>query len=67
MILQEVEEKLSDLNNKIAELLSEREKVIKEWNIAFNSENPESIICIDENEFGFHELYLVNGDFKILV
>ncbi len=67
MTLQEAESKLSDLNNKIAELLSEREEVIKEWNIAFNSENPENIICIDECECGIHELYLVNGDFKILV
>ena len=67
MTLQEAETKLSDLNNKIAELLSERESVIKEWNAAFNSENPENIICIDKCEYGFHELYLVNGDFKILV
>lgn len=67
MTLQEAELKLSDLNNKIAELLSEREDVIKEWNIAFNSENSENIICIDECERDFHELYLVNGDFKILV
>ena len=67
MTLQEAEEKLSDLNNKIAELLSEREDVIKEWNIAFNSENPENIICIDENIGESHKLYLVNGDFKIPV
>lgn len=67
MTLQEAESKLSDLNNKIAELLSEREEVIKEWHTAFNSENPENIICIDENEYGFHKLYLANGDFKILV
>ena len=67
MTLQEAEEKLSDLNNKIAELLSEREDVIKEWNIAFNSENPENIICIDENIGESHKLYLVNGDFKITV
>lgn len=67
MTLQEAEEKLSDLNNKIAELLSEREDVIKEWNAAFDLENPENIICIDECEYGFHELYLINGDFKMLV
>ena len=67
MTLQEAEEKLSDLNNKIAELLSEREDVIKEWNIAFNSENPENIICIDENIGESHKLYLVHGDFKIPV
>ena len=67
MTLQEAEEKLSDLNNKIAELLSEREDVIKEWNIAFNSENPENIICIDENIGESHKLYLVNDDFKIPV
>lgn len=67
MTLQEAEVKLSDLNNKITELLNEREDVIKEWSIAFNSENPKNIICIDECECGFHELYLVNGDFKILV
>lgn len=65
MTLQEAELKLSDLNHKIAELLEERESAIKEWNRAFNSENLDNITCIDENKHGFHELYLVNGDFKI--
>lgn len=67
MTLQDAEVKLSELNDKIAKLLNEREDVIKEWNIAFNSENPEDVICIDKCEYGCHELYLVNGDFKILV
>lgn len=39
MTLQETEAKLSELNNCIAELLKERESVLKEWNIAFNTEN----------------------------
>ena len=45
MTLQEAEIKLSELNNHIAELLEERENVLKEWHIAFNTENPEKIVC----------------------
>lgn len=67
MTLQEAETKLSELNNQIAELLKEREKVLKEWNIAFNTENPDKIICIDENIGDSHKLYLVNGESKMLV
>lgn len=68
MTLQEAESKLTDLNNKIAELLSERESVIKEWNAAFNSENPENIICMVESvEDICYKFYLVNNVFKIQV
>ena len=71
MTLQEVETKLSELNNHIAELLKERENALKEWSIAFNTENPEKIVCIAENPAatpdGPHFLYLVNGDSKMLV
>ena len=71
MTLQEAETKLSELNNRIAELLNEREKAIKEWSIVFNTEKPEKIVCIAENPAatpnGPHFLYLVNGDSKMLV
>ena len=71
MTLQEAETKLSELNNHIAELLKERENALKEWHIAFNTENPEKIACIAENPGatpdGPHFLYLVNGDSKMLV
>lgn len=67
MTLQEAETKLSELNNQIAELLKEREKVLKEWNIAFNTENPDKITCIDENIGDSHKLYLVNEESKMLV
>ncbi len=40
MTLQEAEIKLSELNTEINELLQEREAVLKEWNTAFNAENP---------------------------
>ena len=66
MTLQEADTKLSSINEEIARLLKEREKVLKEWSAAFNSENPENIVCIDENiEDIVHNLYLVNGDFKM--
>lgn len=45
MTLQEAETKLSERNNHIAELLKERENVLKEWSIAFNTENKEKIVC----------------------
>lgn len=67
MTLQEAETKLSELNNKIDELLKEREGVLKEWNIAFNTEKPDQIICIDENVGDSHKLYLVNGESKMFV
>lgn len=37
MTLQETETKLSKLNTEINKLLQEREAVLKEWNIAFNT------------------------------
>ncbi len=67
MTLQETEVKLSELNNQIAGLLKERESVLKEWNTAFNAENPDKIICIDENIGDSHKLYLVNGESKMFV
>lgn len=63
--LQESEEKLSELNAEISRLLKEREAVLKEWNIAFNTE--ENIICIDENVGDIHKLYLVNGESKMFM
>ena len=67
MTLQEAEIKLSELNTEINELLQEREAVLKEWNTAFNAENPDKITCIDENIGDSHKLYLVNGESKMLV
>lgn len=67
MTLQETETKLSKLNTEINKLLQEREAVLKEWNIAFNTENPDKITCIDENIGDSHKLYLVNGESKMLV
>lgn len=65
MTLQEAETKLAGLNEKIDTLLKEREIILKEWNTAFHSENPDNIICVDENEGDCHNLYLINGDFKM--
>ncbi len=62
MTLQEAEIKLSELNEEINRLLAEREDVLKEWNDAFGKENPQNIICIDENVGDSHNLYLVNGE-----
>lgn len=67
MTLQESEAKLSELNNKIDKLLKEREDVLKEWYDAFNTENPEGIVCEVENVRDNHNLYLVNGESKMLV
>jgi len=67
MTLQEAETKLSELNNEINRLLQEREAVLKEWNIAFNTENQDNITCIDENIGDSHKLYLINGESKMLV
>ena len=47
--------------------MKERESVLKEWSIAFHAENTDNIICIDENKGDSHDLYLVNGDFKMNV
>lgn len=68
MTLQEADAKLSVINEEIGSLFKERENVLKEWNTAFNVENPENITCIDENiEDIVHNLYLVNGEFKMYV
>ena len=67
MTLQEAETKLSELNVEINRLLEEREAVLKEWNIAFNTENQDNIICIDENIGDSHKLYLINGESKMLM
>ena len=68
MTLQEADAKLLQLNEELDSLFKERENVLKEWNTAFNAENPENITCIDENiEDVVHYLYLVNGDFKMHV
>ena len=48
MTLHESETKLTEINNSIAELLKERENVLKEWNIAFSTENQDEITCIAE-------------------
>lgn len=67
MTLQQAEAKLSEINVELDILLQEREIVIREWSIAFNTENQENIICIDENIGDSHKLYLVNGESKMLV
>ena len=67
MNLQESEVKLSELNDEINRLLKERETVLKEWNIAFSTESPENITCVDENIGDVHKLYLVTGESKMLV
>lgn len=66
MTLQESEIKLSELNSKIDNLLKEREAVLKEWNKAFNTENPDGVFCEVENiENVCYEFYLVNSDSKM--
>ena len=67
MTLQEAETKLSELNVEINRLFEEREAVLKEWNIAFNTENQDKITCIDENIGDSHKLYLINGESKMIV
>lgn len=67
MTLQEAEIKLSKINAEINSLLQERESILKEWNLAFESENPEKIICVDENAGSCHNLYLVNGESRMHV
>lgn len=67
MTLQESEVKLSELNTEIDKLLKEREVVLKEWYAAFNTENLEGITCEVENVRDNHNLYLVNGESKMLV
>lgn len=62
MTLQEAKMKLSTLNAEIDRLLEERENILKEWTIAFNTENPNNITCVDENVGDSHKLYLVNGE-----
>lgn len=67
MTLQESEKSLSELNSEINKLLEKREKVLKEWNTAFNTENPENITCADESIGDCHNLYLVNNESRMLV
>lgn len=67
MKLLEAEAKLSELNNQIADLLKERENVLKEWNTAFHTENQDQITYVDKSVAFVHDLYLVNGDVKMLV
>ena len=70
MTLQEsaiMVEKISEINTEINKLLKEREVILKEWYVVFNSENTEAIVCIDENIGDNHILYLVNGESKMLV
>lgn len=71
MTLHESETKLAEINNSIAELLKERENVLKNWNIAFNMENQDKITCIaesiQESKDDIFYLYLINGDSKMLV
>lgn len=68
MNLQESETRLSELNAEIDRLLKEREMVLKEWNKAFYTENPENIVCEVENiEDICYKLYLVNGGSRIHV
>ena len=67
MGLKELEIRLSELDEKISELLKERERVLKEWSNAFSAEKPQNIVCIDENVGETHNLYLVNGESRMLV
>ena len=68
MTLQKSEARLSELNAEINKLLKEREAVLKEWNTAFNTENPENIVCEVENiEDICYKLYLVNEGSKMYV
>lgn len=67
MTLQEAETKLSELNAEINKLLQDREAVLKEWNTAFNTENQDNIVCVDENIGDVHKLYLVNGESKMFM
>lgn len=67
MTLQQAELKLSELNTQINNLLKDREAVLKEWNTAFNTENQDNIVCIDENIGDSHKLYLINGDSKMFM
>ena len=72
MTLKESEAKLSELNTEISRLLKEREAVLKEWDTAYHTENPEGIVCIDESIEDIHnlrkkivyshdEVFLMNG------
>ncbi len=67
MNLQESEARLRGLNEEIDRLLKEREDVLKEWNIAFGTENSEGVACVDESAGNCHNLYLVNGDSRMQV
>lgn len=67
MALQEIEARLAEVNTQIDKMLEEREAILREWYIAFNAENQDNIACIDENMGSSHQLYLVNGESKMLV
>lgn len=69
MTLHESETKLAEINNSIAELLNERENVLKEWCKAFYTENQDEITCIVEETgimYKVYYFYLINGDSKML-
>ena len=65
MTLQEAETELSHIDAKITELLKERETVLKEWTAAFNTDNQENIMCVDESIGDCHILHLINGESKM--
>lgn len=67
MTLQEAEKRLSELEERIGQLLKEREIVLKEWNTAFNLENLQKISCIAKRDSCIYDLYLLNGDSIMLV
>lgn len=67
MTLKECESQISAINKKINGLLTEREKVLKKWHIAFQSENKEHIFCEDEFSGQLHKLYLINGNSRLFV
>jgi len=64
MTLQEAEIKITEIEEKISQLLEERESVL---NIAFNQENQQNIVCIDKHDSYVHNLYLINGDSSMFV
>lgn len=65
MTLQQAETELSQIDTQLTELLKKRESMLKEWNLAFNEENPDNIACIDEPIGNIHILCLVNGESKM--
>lgn len=67
MNLKQCEVRLSELDERIGVLLKEREQVLKEWNVAFDSESPENVRCEVEKGIDKYLLYLVSGESKLLV